>query len=383
MRADVPVNTYLSGGLDSTLVTALLRESVDASLETFSVAFDDPEFDESAFQREAVAHLGTRHTEFRCTYQDIARVFPEVIRHTEKPVLRTAPAPMYLLAQQVHRSGGRVVMSGEGADEVLGGYDIFKEAKIRRFCAAFPDSKRRPLLFKRLYPYLPQLQAQPPAYLQAFFRARPEDLGNPFFSHMPRWDSAAQLDVLLSEELRAELRTYDPLSELEAQLPADYARWEPMAQAQYLETLLLLPGYILSSQGDRVAMAHAVEMRFPFLDHRIAEFAARIPARLKMKGLDEKHILKRAARSLVPASILKRAKQPYRAPDIKSFFAGGTPDYVRELMSGARIERDGIFDARAVNGLMRKAEQGRATGTRDNMAFVGVLSTGLMVEQMT
>lgn len=383
LRADVPVNSYLSGGLDSTLVTALLSESVDTPVETFSVAFDDPEFDERAYQHEAVAWLSTRHTELRCSYEDIARVFPQVIRHTEKPVLRTAPAPMYLLAQQVHRSGARVVMSGEGADEMLGGYDIFKEAKIRRFCAASPHSKRRALLFKRLYPYLPQLQAQPPAYLQAFFRAEPRDLDKPFFSHTPRWDSAAQLDVLLSDAMRAELSAYDPLAELEAQLPADYPRWEPMAQAQYLETLLLLPGYILSSQGDRMAMAHAVEMRFPFLDHRVVEFAARIPARLKMKGLNEKFILKRAARQLVPHSILARTKQPYRAPDIKSFFAGRVPDYVRQLMSSAHIERDGIFDSRAAQTLMRKAEQGKATGTRDNMAFVGVLSTGLMIEQMT
>lgn len=383
LRADVPVSTYLSGGLDSTVVTALLRDTSAASLETFSVAFDDPEFDESAFQREAVAHLGTRHTEFRCSYEDIARVFPDVIRHTEKPLLRTAPAPMYLLAQQVHRAGGRVVMTGEGADEMLGGYDIFKEAKIRRFCAAYPDSKRRPLLFKRLYPYLPQLQAQPPAYLQAFFRARPKDLGSPFFSHIPRWDSAKQLDMLLSEGVRAELSGYDVLADLEAQLPSIYRRWEPMAQAQYLETLLLLPGYILSSQGDRVAMAHAVEMRFPFLDHRVVEFAAGIPARLKMKGLNEKYILKRATRQFVPPSIRARTKQPYRAPDIKSFIHEHTPDYVRQIMSSERVERDGIFDARAVQSLMRKAEQGRATGTRDNMAFVGVLSTGLMIEQMT
>ena len=102
-----------------------------------------------------------------------------------------------------------------------------------------------------------------------------------------------------------------------------------------------------------------------------------------MKGLNEKFILKRAARQLVPHSILARTKQPYRAPDIKSFFAGRVPDYVRQLMSSAHIERDGIFDSRAAQTLMRKAEQGKATGTRDNMAFVGVLSTGLMIEQMT
>jgi len=114
-------------------------------LRTFSVAFEDPEFDEGPFQREAVAHLGIQdHHETVCRAEDIGRVFPEVIWHTEQPIVRTAPAPLYLLSRLVRANGYKVVLTGEGSDEVLGGYDIFKEAKIRRHWARFPASRRRP-----------------------------------------------------------------------------------------------------------------------------------------------------------------------------------------------------------------------------------------------
>jgi asparagine synthase (glutamine-hydrolysing) len=168
-------------------------------------------------------------------------------------------------------------------------------------------------------------------------------------------------------------------------LPDEYAEWHPFCQAQYLETTTLLPGYILSSQGDRMAMAGSVEGRFPFLDYRLAEMAARIPVRWKMKGLNEKHILKLAAGHMIPETIAARNKQPYRAPDAKSFFtdAGGTPrhEYVDALLDSERIREDGVFDAKAVERLVTKARKGRVIGTKDNMALVGILSTQLVIER--
>jgi asparagine synthase (glutamine-hydrolysing) len=381
LRSDVPVGAYLSGGLDSAIVTALIRKVSQAPLKTFSVTFDDAEFDESAFQREAVRFLGTDHQEVRCTYDDIGEVFPDVVWHTEKPILRTAPAPLYKLSGLVREHGYKVVLTGEGADEMLGGYDIFKEAKIRRFVAAQPESRMRPLLLKRLYPYLQNLQAQSGAYLKAFFDVRPGDTESEFFSHMPRWNLTSKLKMLFSDRVRADVGSFDGYAELRKMLPAGYSRWDGFCQAQYLEAAYLLPGYILSSQGDRVAMAHSVEGRFPFLDHRVVEFAARLPPRLKMKVLDEKYLLKRCAAGLVPPSIRKRPKQPYRAPDGKSFFGGARRDYVDTLLSPRRIEQDGIFNPFAVQKLVGKFRQGRAIGVKDNMALVGVLSTQLVVDQ--
>jgi asparagine synthase (glutamine-hydrolysing) len=276
------------------------------------------------------------------------------------------------------------VLTGEGSDEVFGGYDIFKEAKIRRFWAAQPDSKCRPLLLQKLYPYLPNLQAQTNAYRQAFFHVKAEDLHSPFFSHLPRWDLTARLKAFFSDDLKAALRKYDAYADMQASLPGEYQRWDSFAQAQYLETAGLLPGYILSSQGDRVTMGHSVEGRFPFLDYRVVEFAASIPPRLKMKALNEKYILKQVARDLIPAAVCNRPKQPYRAPDAVSFFGDGSEkcgDYVHESLSTERLTQDGLFNPAAVNSLVAKAKQGRIIGVRDNMAVVGILSTQLLVDR--
>lgn len=385
LRSDVPVGAYLSGGLDSSLTTALIKRFTDASLTTFSVTFDDGEFDESGFQREVSRHLGTDHQSIACSYADIGRIFPDVIRHTEKPVLRTAPAPLFLLSRLVRELGYKVVITGEGADEVLGGYDIFKEAKIRRFWAKQPGSKLRPLLLKKLYPYMQNIQSQSDAYLQAFFHVRGEDFSNPLFSHLPRWELTSKIKQFFSDDVRAALAGYDVLAEVESRLPADYARWEPFCQAQYLEKAYLLPGYILASQGDRVAMANGVEGRFPFLDYRVVEFAGQMPPRLKMRGLNEKDILKKIAADFLPTSITQRSKQPYRAPDGKSFFGDANNplhlDYVDELLSSERIAADGLFNPLAVDKLVQKARRGQAVGVKDNMALVGILSTQIVVDQ--
>jgi asparagine synthase (glutamine-hydrolysing) len=301
-------------------------------------------------------------------------------------MLRTAPAPLFLLSRLVHGDDCKVVVTGEGADEVLGGYDIFKEAKIRRFWARQPGSKLRPLLLNRLYPYLPALRAQSDAYRQAFFHVRDEDRADPLFSHLPRWGTASRLQLFFSDSVRDELAGYDACDEVRSLLPGDFAKWDPFCQAQFLEKSYLLPGYILSSQGDRMAMAHGVEGRFPFLDYRLVEFASKLPPGLKMRGLNEKYLLKRVAEEFVPQSVLNRSKQPYRAPDSKSFFGDAANplrfDYVEELLSPERVRRDGLFQPEAVERLVKKLRQGTAGGTRDNMALVGVLSTQLLVDQL-
>jgi len=382
MRADVPVGAYLSGGLDSSLIAALMQRTSGATMKTFSVAFDDPEFDESPHQEDMGRFLGVERHQIRCTHDDIGRVFPSVIWRTEKPILRTAPCPLYTLSYLVRENGHKVVLTGEGSDEMLGGYDIFKEAKIRRFWGAQPDSRVRPLLLGRLYPYQASLQMQSPAYLQAFFRVNAADLSNAFFSHLPRWALTSRLKMFFSPDIHAGARQEDPCQALEAALPKNYFTWDPFCRAQYLEANLLLPGYILSSQGDRVAMAHSVETRFPFLDHRVAQFAASIPPSLKMKVLNEKYILKRCAQHLIPSSILRRTKQPYRAPEGKSFFtAGKARDYVESVLSPERIRKSGLFDAATVQRLLRKFREGMAIGIKDNMALTGILSTQLVVDQ--
>lgn len=383
LRADVPVGAYLSGGLDSTIITAIIKRFTSTPLRSFSLAFEDAEFDESVHQREVTDFLETDHEAIRCTNADIAQIFPQVVWHAEKPMLRTAPAPMMLLSRLVRERGYKVVLTGEGSDEVFGGYDIFKETKIRRFWSAVPGSKVRPALLRRLYPYMKNIQAQPEAYLRAFFRTSAEDCTDPFFSHLPRWSLTSKVKLFYSDDFRARLGTYDPLADLQAGLPSSYASWDGFTQAQYLETAHLLPGYILSSQGDRMGMANSVEGRFPFLDHRVVQFAASLPPNLKMKVLNEKYLLKQAVRGLIPESVRNRKKQPYRAPDAKSFFGpqGKLVEYAEELLSAPRLAEAGIFNPSAVGRLIAKARTGHDLGTKDNMAFVGILSTQSLIDQ--
>ena len=381
LRSDVPVGAYLSGGLDSSGIAALARENV-GTLQTFSLTFEDPEFDESAYQRQMANFLGVSHSAVCCTTRDIGNVFPDLIWHTETPLLRTAPAPLMLLAQHVHEQGFKVVLTGEGADEVFGGYDLFKEGKIRRFWARQPDSLWRPALFSRLYPYLARSPVANRHFARLFFGQHLEELGNPFYAHLTRWSTTRGIFRLLSPELQASLASAAPEEELREQLPARFGAWSDLARDQYIEVKTLLEGYLLSSQGDRVSLAHSVEGRVPYLDHRVIEFVNALSPRYKLRGLHEKVLLRRSLRGIVPEAILKRVKQPYRAPDSRCFFQGERPlPYVQELMSPANVRRSGYFRPEAVTRLLEKCRKDRTLGAGDNMAFVGVLSTLLLHEQ--
>jgi asparagine synthase (glutamine-hydrolysing) len=374
LRADVPVGAYLSGGLDSSALVALIRQNSSAQLKTFSIGFTDAALDESAHQQTLVNALGLDHHSTLCSNADIGAAFFNTIRHTESPILRTAPVPMRLLSGLVRSSGYKVVLTGEGSDEVLGGYDIFKEAKIRRFWAQQPDSLWRANLLRRLYPWLDTSGQQGGAYLRQFYGVGMALPDAPLFSHLTRMQTTAQCKQFFSRELKADLGS-SAEQILTESLPAEMRQWHPFNRSQYLEVKTLMPGYLLNAQGDRMLMGNSVEGRFPFLDHRVIEFAARLNPVLKMRGLNEKFLLKRAMAGLVPSSIIERHKQPYRAPDIPAFFTGTPPEYVTELLSESKIREAGYFDPKKVQLLVNKARQGRAIAYRDNMALVGILST--------
>lgn len=382
LRADVPVGAYLSGGLDSSIITSIIHNFTNTPLRTFSLTFEDAEFDESAHQRELVEYLGTDHTSLRCTRADIAAAFPRTIFHTETPIVRTAPTPLMLLSGHVRASGYKVVLTGEGADEVFGGYDLFKEAKIRRFMARVPDSSIRPRILERLYPYLKHSPGTGRAFTEAFFKEGAEYISEAFFAHIPRWTTTRRIGQFFSSDMRAAIGEWDPYARIKATLPPDIGSWMPMGRDQYVEAHTLMTGYLLCSQGDRMAMANSIEGRFPFLDHRLIEFANRLPPQLKMRGLTEKYLLKKSMTGLLPESVRTRTKQPYRAPDSQSFFNAGKPtDYVADLFSTPKISAAGFFDARATSKLFEKCRTGRAIGFADNMAFVTILSTMLLHEQ--
>jgi asparagine synthase (glutamine-hydrolysing) len=381
LRADVPVGAYLSGGLDSSIITTIIKKQTLAPLRAFSLTFEDAAFDEAAPQEELAQHLGAERSSVACRRGDIGRAFPRTVWHAESAMVRTAPTPMMLLAGSVRAAGYRVVLTGEGADEVFAGYDLFKEAKIRRLMARRPSSKW-PALLERLYPYLVNSPTVGRALSLGFFSEGPDQVDSAQFAHIPRLLTTRGVLDFLSPEWRAQAQAWDARQSLQEIVPAGFERWRPLCRDQYVEAHTLMSGYLLSFQGDRMAMAQSIAARFPFLDHRVIDFANNLPPTYKLRGLAEKHILRMAMKSELPGSVSRRPKRPYRPPDSSSFFSDGKPlDYVRELLSPARIRAAGIFDATAIGKLVAKCSSGRALGFGDNMAFVGALSTMLLHEQ--
>ena len=384
LRADVPVGSYLSGGLDSSLVAALGLRAKGAQFSTFSLRFEDAEYDETGFQREMVQHLGSDHHEVMVSRGDIARAFPDVIRHAERPILRTAPAPLFLLSKLVQDSGIKVVLTGEGADEMFAGYDLFREAKVRRFWGREPESAWRPLLLDRLYPYLARSPVSQRAMARQFFGQQLGAWREPGFGHDPRWRSTAALRRLVLPTMRPGASEPDVREAFVGSLPAAFRSWSHLAQDQYIEIRTLLSGYLLSAQGDRMLMASSVEGRFPFLDRNVCALADSLPASYKLHVLDEKHVLKKAAEGLVPASILARTKQPYRAPDALAF-AGEGAEWIDDVASDRAVRDAGLFAPALVQQLVAKCRTRAAGGqfsNSDNMAVVGVLSAQLVYHQL-
>jgi asparagine synthase (glutamine-hydrolysing) len=384
LRADVPVASFLSGGLDSSLIAALGLRAKGSRFHTFSIRFEDDEYDETPHQRTMAERLGTEHHELMVTAGDIARAFPDVVLHAERPILRTAPAPLFLLSRLVQSSGIKVVLTGEGADEVFAGYDLFREGKIRRFWARHPASTLRPRLLARLYPYLERSPVRQRQLAEQFFGQDLDQAAQPGFAHLTRWRTTAALRRLLSPDVRGPVER-NVVGELVESLPQEVQDWSSLAQDQYLEMRTLLAGYLLCSQGDRMLMAHSVEGRFPFLDVNVVALAASLPDSHKLHVLDEKHVLKLAAEDLVPDSIRKRPKQPYRAPDARAFTLADAPDWVDWLLNDEFVSSTGIFERQAVQRLWQKCKNlgsQSVFSNTDNMALVGVLSTHLLHEQL-
>jgi asparagine synthase (glutamine-hydrolysing) len=381
LRADVQVAAYLSGGLDSSATTALIKKVAPETLQTFSIGFEDSEFDETPYQQEVSKYLGTRHTAFTCTRQDIGNYFPQVVWHSEIPILRTAPVPMFCLSKKVRENNIKVVITGEGADEMLAGYDIFKEGIIREFWSRQPESKYRPLLLQKLYPYLAQFQGKNKSMLKLFFGYQLQDTSSPFYSHILRWRNTSGLQNFFSEDLKSSLHGFDQYEEVRKMLPSGFDQYDRLNKSQWLESSIFMSSYLLSSQGDRVGMANSVEGRYPFLDYRVMEFASKLPPNYKMHGLNEKFILKRMMNNRLPESVLKRPKQAYRAPIANSFLSLPAREYVMDLLSEHDIKLTGIFSYKTVQKLLNKISTGTLVTEMENMALAGIISSQLINHQ--
>lgn len=384
LRADVPVGVYLSGGLDSSAIAALARRHSSGPLAAFSLSFEDPRFDESAHQDRMAQALGVEVERVMVSDAQVAAALPRVVWHAEKPMLRTAPGPLLALSALAQQSGFKVVLTGEGSDELFGGYNLFQEAAVRRFWARDPGSRLRPRLFGRLYPYLSRDLAAGGGLMAEFFKSGMLDLDDPLYSHRPRLRTTSRNLRFLAPEVRASAAEVgQPEERLLARLPAEFSAMGPLGQAQHLEIITFLTGFLLHSQGDRMLAANSVEGRFPFLDVNVAQLAADLPERLRMNGIREKYLLRRALRGVVPDEINRRPKRPYRAPILRAFFGPKAPEYVRALLQPDNVRRSGLFNVGAVTKLAEKAERYVQQGLSesDEMGVVGVLTTLLLEKQ--
>ncbi len=233
----------------------------------------------------------------------------------------------------MREAGLKVVITGEGADELFGGYDIYRENKVRRFWAKVPESELRPLLFARLNEFLGKDLKRSGAFLFGFYKRGLEDVDDPLYSHRLRFANTGRALRLLDEGVVAQAALEgESTARVEARLPDDFDGLTPLGKAQYLEIVTFLDSYLLHSQGDRMLMGNSIEGRFPFLDYRVAEFAAALPDTIKVRGLEEKYLLRKAAEPFLPPEISARRKRPYRAPIVSAFVGPGAPGYVRELL---------------------------------------------------
>jgi len=382
LRADIEVGSYLSGGIDSSAIVALATPLQPTGLHTFSVAFGDESYDESKYQDIVAETCGTTHHRLNCNYEDINATFEKAVYHAEVPLFRTAPTPMNLLSQSVKAAGIKVVLSGEGADEILLGYDLFREVKVRRFWQRSPESTMRPQLLKKLYAYLPQFSN--PRFANMAIESYRATLmsESPFYSHAPRWLNNSKNKVYFSADLQDTLKDSDCYEDLRKTLPGEFFDVGDVDQSQYLELTTLLRGYLLSSQGDRQLMSNSVEGRFPFLDHEFVTFVNSLPQKYKIPGLKDKHVFREAFKELLPEEICHRPKFAYQAPEIRAFFSldRTRSELVDQYLSPTSIRNNGHFNETHVASLLKKIGMSNLDrlGTRDNMAVVQMLSTQIL-----
>lgn len=385
LRADVPVAAYLSGGLDSSAIAALAARQAPGGLRAFAVGFADGQFDEGVHQQGIARRLGVELERVTVSLGDIGALFPRAIELAEQPSLRTALAPMLRLSAAAHEAGLKVVLTGEGADELFAGYDIFREAKIRRFWARDPQSRLRPALLRRLHRYLPRDLARAGAFGERFFARGLTDTGDPLYSHRLRFANGLRLLRLLdSEAVASALDGAAPVDALERRLPVGLAAFTPLGRAQYIEIHTFFQGYLLHAQGDRMLMGSSVEGRYPYLDHRIAELAASLGDSARLRGLREKEILRKATAPLLSDEIARRDKHPYRAPILRAFVGAGAPEYAAELLHPKRLAETGVLAPETVVRLVRKCEQAadRGVAETDEMALAAVLSVQLLHQRL-
>ena len=378
--ADVPIGVYLSGGLDSALISMIATKKTSTKIKSFSIEFDDKVFDESSVQKKLSEWLGTEHHSIRISAVDIVNHFVEAVLSAETVVFRSALVPMMLLSRLVKSTGIKSVLTGEGADEIFGGYDLFKEYLILSDWAESKDDKTALIRLQKLYPYLPQFQGEQSRLTLPFYRTLLEDAEKSFFGHRNRWSGSSNIKKLFYD------KSYTTTAEALIENFPEYNRHAPDSQCRLTEILTLLHGYLLSSQGDRMAAANSIETRLPFLDEDLTKIAKDFTLREQLQNMDEKQLLKNAFSKELPDFFKGIKKQPYLAPDAEIFFQYEENFGLASYFSKEMIISQGVFDANTIisffNRLRNNYKQDRPISRKDNTIFFTVLSSMIIHNHM-
>lgn len=374
LRADVPVGSYLSGGVDSSMIAAMACRLKGAAINTYTVRVRSPHLDELSAAETVARHIGTTPP----TVQEFGTLdaiysYPHLIQAAESPVIDTSCAALLQLAACVHACGQKVVLTGEGADEWLIGYPWYKAARLLGALDVIP-SLRLGERARRLYLAANHVPQFPPESR----RRTEESVGGP-----NAWIDAFGMLTLsklrfYGAPMREVMEHRNPWQDLGIDL--DRARrWHPLNRGIWIAARVTLAGHLLQAKGDRVAMNSSVEVRYPFLDESVFDFLAPLHPRWKLRGLRDKHLLRLLGRRWLPPSVYKRQKVIFRAP-LDSFHLAPEPDYVLQLLSDESLRRTGYFDVAEVQkwrDSYRKMPAGSLPRLSVELGLVAVVATQL------
>jgi asparagine synthase (glutamine-hydrolysing) len=353
--SDVPVGAFLSGGLDSSTVAYWMTRHMPEAVETFSVGFDEPSFDERPWARRAAAAIGSRHHERPITAED-AEVLPTLVWHAEEPTADSSMVALWHLSR-LARTRVTVALSGDGADELLAGYQTYQAARAHRWFRRLPASL--PWAITALVGALPisDRKVGLDARLRRFLAA----------AHLPSEDAHAMWRVIFTDEARRAVlapaaRDLAAKGDVVGLYRTAFARTnarDRLNRMLYVDTRLYLPNDMLVKL-DRMSMAHGLEAREPYLDHRLVEFLATVPPVYKLRGLRHtKYLLKRLMDNRLPRSVVWRSKEGFNVPNAR-WIKQGLRGFVTDILSPDSVRDLGLLDPPAVDSVLRDHFQGRA-----------------------
>ena len=354
LRADVPVGCYLSGGLDSCAVLGLAAKHHPEPIHAFTLTFDRADYDEEKEAREMAAKVGAHFYPIPICQDDLADHFADAITQSETFSINAHGVAKYLLSRAVRDAGYKVVITGEGSDEILGGY-----AHFRRDMLLYNKEGQDPVQVASLLADLERANPVSRGLLLPHGEPRPLYNVKRVLGFVPSWietfsaRSVKMLDLLAGDFLHkfGQSHSYHALlSGLDVQ--GQLNGREPVNQSLYLWSKTLLPGYILTVLGDRMEMAHSIEGRVPFLDHHLVEIIRSLPVSMKIRGMTEKYILREAARGVITDTVYKRQKHPFLSPPATLNPKAKLSSLVHDTLRGTAMTAIPYFDQKKIVGML-------------------------------